>query len=97
MCFWRSGWSAASRWPGCCVGTNPRSCGISPGHDTDRTTANEPGPRGAEVEYEYDKFTNMVTVADGDFQVVACVIPKPGGGSAFERYCIQATEASAWR
>ncbi len=39
----------------------------------------------------------MVTVADGDFQVVACVIPKPGGGSAFERYCIQATEASAWR
>ncbi|MDN3060441.1 DUF2690 domain-containing protein [Streptomyces sp. SRF1] len=53
--------------------------------------------RGAEVEYDHDKFTNMVTVADGDFQVVACVIPKPGGGSAFERYCIQATEASAWR
>lgn len=53
--------------------------------------------RGAEVEYDSDKFTNMVTVEDGDFQVTACVIPKPGGGSTFERYCIEATEATAWR
>ncbi|MFF3787471.1 DUF2690 domain-containing protein [Streptomyces sp. NPDC001933] len=53
--------------------------------------------RSADVEYGDDKFTSMAVVPDGDFQVAACVIPKPGGGSTFERYCIQATEATAWR
>jgi hypothetical protein len=53
--------------------------------------------RSAEVEYGDDKFTSMAAVPDGDVQVTACVIPKPGGGSTFERYCIQATEATAWR
>ncbi|MFE9611852.1 DUF2690 domain-containing protein [Streptomyces sp. NPDC006012] len=53
--------------------------------------------RSAEIEYGDDQFTSMAAVPDGEFHVSACVIPKPGGGSTFERYCIQATEATAWR
>ncbi|MEU3252392.1 DUF2690 domain-containing protein [Streptomyces sp. NPDC006997] len=53
--------------------------------------------RSAEVEYDHDKFTHMVTVPDGEFQATACVIPKPGGDSTFDRYCVHATEATAWR
>ncbi|MER5362786.1 DUF2690 domain-containing protein [Streptomyces sp. NPDC002785] len=72
---------------------------IEHGHPGDTVTVKVAGGamRGAEVEYGDDKFTSMAAVADGDFQVTACVIPKPGGGSTFERYCIQATEATAWR
>ncbi|MFD0318619.1 DUF2690 domain-containing protein [Streptomyces flavalbus] len=53
--------------------------------------------RSAEVEYDHDQFTSMVTVPDGEFRATACVIPKRGGTSTFERYCVHGTEATAWR
>ncbi|MFD0393445.1 DUF2690 domain-containing protein [Streptomyces nogalater] len=55
------------------------------------------GTRSAEIAYDNDQFTQMVSVPDGEFQVTACAVPKAGGGSTFEHYCIHASEASAWR
>lgn len=53
--------------------------------------------RTAEIEYGNDKFTGMAAVSDGEFQVTACAVPKRGGAGTYERYCVQATEAAAWR
>ncbi|GLF94961.1 DUF2690 domain-containing protein [Streptomyces yaizuensis] len=53
--------------------------------------------RSAEIEYDDDQFTHMVGAPDGEFRVTACAVPQQGGESAYERYCIHATEATAWR
>ncbi|MFE9723263.1 DUF2690 domain-containing protein [Streptomyces sp. NPDC005794] len=55
------------------------------------------GERNAEITYDDDQFTQMVAVGDGEFQVTACAIPQAGRGSKYEHYCIQASEATAWR
>ncbi|MFB7327535.1 DUF2690 domain-containing protein [Streptomyces sp. NPDC056190] len=72
---------------------------IERGSPGDLVTVKVPGrgSRTAEIEYGDDKFTNMVAVPDGAFQVTACTTPKPGGKSTFESYCIHATQATAWR
>ncbi|NEY31308.1 DUF2690 domain-containing protein [Streptomyces sp. PRKS01-65] len=53
--------------------------------------------RSAQIEYGNDKFTSMVRVGDGEFQVTACAVPKAGGKSTYEHYCIHASEATAWQ
>ncbi|MET9832974.1 DUF2690 domain-containing protein [Streptomyces sp. NPDC006385] len=53
--------------------------------------------RTAEIEYDNDQFTHMVAAPDGEFRITACAVPKAGGASTFENYCIHATEATAWR
>lgn len=53
--------------------------------------------RTAEIEYDHDQFTSMVAVPGGEFRITACAIPKAGGTSTYEKYCVQATEATAWR
>ncbi|MBC9727675.1 DUF2690 domain-containing protein [Streptomyces sp. TRM68367] len=53
--------------------------------------------RSAEIEYGDDKYTSMVRVGDGEFQVTACAVPKVGGKSTFKHYCIHASEATAWQ
>ncbi|WTO37375.1 DUF2690 domain-containing protein [Streptomyces achromogenes] len=72
---------------------------IEKGSPGDQVTVSVTGgkTRTAEIAYGDDQFTHMVSVPDGEFQVDACAVPKPGGKSTFERYCIQATEATAWR
>ncbi|MFJ8534688.1 DUF2690 domain-containing protein [Streptomyces sp. NPDC093591] len=55
------------------------------------------GERNAEITYGDDQFTQMVAVGDGEFQVTACAVPKAGGDSTYEHYCIHASEATAWR
>ncbi|MFG2927403.1 DUF2690 domain-containing protein [Streptomyces achromogenes] len=72
---------------------------IEKGSPGDQVTVSVTGgkTRTAEIAYGNDQFTHMVTVPDGEFRVTACAVPKPGGKSTFERYCIQATEATAWR
>ncbi|MFI9425155.1 DUF2690 domain-containing protein [Streptomyces achromogenes] len=72
---------------------------IEQGNPGDQVTVSVTGgsTRTAEIAYSHDQFTHMVAVPDGEFQVTACALPKPGGKSTFERYCLQATEATAWR
>lgn len=72
---------------------------IERGRIGDSVTVKVPGvgERTAYIEYDDDKFTNMVKVPDGEFRVEGCTIPKPGGTSTHEAYCIHATEATAWR
>ncbi|CAL9576007.1 DUF2690 domain-containing protein [Streptomyces sp. enrichment culture] len=72
---------------------------IERGSPGDQVTVGVTGgsTRTAEIEYDNDQFTHMVSVPDDEFQVTACAVPKPGGKSTFERYCIHATEATAWR
>ncbi|WP_217143081.1 DUF2690 domain-containing protein [Streptomyces sp. AC627_RSS907] len=72
---------------------------IERGSPGDLVTAEVTGgtKRTAEIEYGNDKFTSMVSVGDGEFQVTACAVPKAGGESTYERYCIHASEATAWR
>ncbi|WP_181794700.1 DUF2690 domain-containing protein [Streptomyces sp. WELS2] len=72
---------------------------ITQGNPGDQVTISVTGgrTRTAEIAYDHDQFTHMVTVPDGEFRVTACAVPRPGGKSTFERYCIQATEATAWR
>jgi hypothetical protein len=53
--------------------------------------------RSAQIEYGNDQFTSMVRVGDGEFQVAACAVPEVGGKSTYERYCIQASEVTAWQ
>ncbi|MDK0521900.1 DUF2690 domain-containing protein [Streptomyces sp. ML-6] len=72
---------------------------VERGSPGDLVTAEVTGgtKRTAQIEYGDDKFTGMVSVGDGEFQVTACAVPKAGGESTYERYCIHATEATAWR
>ncbi|MDI3387836.1 DUF2690 domain-containing protein [Streptomyces sp. B-S-A8] len=72
---------------------------VERGSPGDLVTAEATGgaKRTAQIEYGDDKFTSMVSVGDGEFQVTACALPKSGGESTYERYCINATEATAWR
>jgi hypothetical protein len=55
------------------------------------------GERNAEITFDDDQFTQMVAVGEGKFQVTACAIPKAGGHSTYEHYCIHASESTAWR
>ncbi|MFM9608449.1 DUF2690 domain-containing protein [Streptomyces niveiscabiei] len=72
---------------------------IEHGNQGDLVTAETTGQakRTAEIEWGDDVFTSMVKVGDGAFKVTACAVPKTGGKSTYERYCIHATEATAWR
>ncbi|MCN9242429.1 YjfA family protein [Streptomyces sp. RY43-2] len=72
---------------------------IERGSPGDLVTAEVTGGarRTAEIEYGDDQFTSMVRVGDGEFHATACAIPGAGGESTYERYCIHATEATAWR
>ncbi|MEV4969387.1 DUF2690 domain-containing protein [Streptomyces scopuliridis] len=72
---------------------------IQRGNPGDQVTVEVVGgaKRTAEIEYDDDKFTNMVATPGGEFRVTACAVPKPGGKSTYETYCVHATEATAWR
>ncbi|WDV53215.1 DUF2690 domain-containing protein [Streptomyces coeruleorubidus] len=72
---------------------------IERGSPGDLVTAEVTGgaKRTAEIEYGDDKFTSMVRVGNDEFQVTACAVPRAGGESTYQRYCIHATEATAWR
>ncbi|MFE6737527.1 DUF2690 domain-containing protein [Streptomyces tubercidicus] len=72
---------------------------IERGNQGDLVTAEVTGQakRTAEIEWGDDVFTSMVSVGDGEFKVTACAFPKTGGKSTYKRYCIHATEATAWR
>ncbi|MFB7273987.1 DUF2690 domain-containing protein [Streptomyces sp. NPDC056244] len=72
---------------------------IQQGSPGDQVTVKVAGgtARAAEIDYDNDKFTDMAAVPDGEFQVTACAVPKAGGKSTYEAYCVHATEASAWR
>ncbi len=72
---------------------------VERGSPGDLVTAEAAGgtERSAQIEYGDDKFTSMVSVGDGGFRVTACAVPMAGGESTYERYCIHATEATAWR
>lgn len=72
---------------------------IERGSKGDLVTAEATGgtKRTAEIEWGDDVFTSMVRVGDGKFKVTACAVPKTGGESTYEHYCIHATEATAWR
>ncbi|MFM9443889.1 DUF2690 domain-containing protein [Streptomyces acidiscabies] len=72
---------------------------IERGSQGDLVTAEVTGKakRTAEIEWGDDVFTSMVSVGDSKFKVTACAVPKTGGKSTYERYCVHATEATAWR
>ncbi|MGA5414046.1 DUF2690 domain-containing protein [Streptomyces pseudogriseolus] len=53
--------------------------------------------RAAEIGYGDDQYTPMVRVGDGEFEVTACAVPKAGGESTYELYCVHGSEATAWR
>ncbi|MBT2409866.1 DUF2690 domain-containing protein [Streptomyces sp. ISL-12] len=53
--------------------------------------------RAAEIDYGDDQYTHMVRVGDGEFEVTACAVPKPGGKSTYDYYCVHGTEATAWQ
>lgn len=53
--------------------------------------------RAAEIKYGDDTYTPMVRVGDGEFEVIVCAVPKAGGESTYEHYCIHGSEVTAWR
>ncbi|MDN3286871.1 DUF2690 domain-containing protein [Streptomyces thermocarboxydus] len=53
--------------------------------------------RAAEIKYDDDTYTPMARVGDGEFEVIVCAVPKAGGESTYEHYCIHGSEVTAWR
>jgi hypothetical protein len=73
---------------------------VEAGEVGDRVTVSveDEDPLASEIHYGRDQFTRMSVVDPADFRVEACAVPTRADErtGTWEKYCIHATETSAW-